>query len=89
MTFSLDKKQENKFISNYIINIETKYIKDRYLENGTFFIFNSKKFLKNKCRFFGKIGTFVMPKFKSYQIDDKEDLEIVSIFSKKYLKNSK
>ena len=30
-----------------------------------------------------------MPKFKSYQIDDKEDLEIVSILSKKYLKNSK
>ena len=83
--------KKNKFISNYNYKHRKprQYIKDRYLENGSFFIFNSKKFLKNKCRFFGKIGTFVMPKFKSYQIDDKEDLEIVSILSKKYLKNSK
>ena len=62
-------------------------IKNKYLENGSFYIFKATKFLKEKCRFFGKIGTFVMSKTYSFQIDDFEDIEIISSLRKKFKKN--
>ena len=57
-------------------------ISDKYLENGSFYIFKAEKFLKKKCRLFGKIGTFVMPKIYSFQIDDKEDIKIIKSLKK-------
>ena len=59
-------------------------ISDKYLENGSFYIFKAEKFLKKKCRLFGKIGTFVMPKIYSFQIDDKEDIKIISSLRKNF-----
>ena len=52
-------------------------IKEKFLENGSFYIFKSEKFLKEKCRLFGKIGYFAMNKIESLEIDDFEDLKIV------------
>lgn len=53
----------------------------KYLENGSFYIFNKKKFLKFKCRLFGKIGFYLMSKLNSFQIDDREDIDLInSIF---------
>ena len=52
-------------------------IKEKFLENGSFYIFNSKKFLKKKCRLFGKIGCFVMDKIYSFQIDDYGDVKLI------------
>ncbi len=43
-------------------------------ENGAFFIFSKKFFLKKKCRLGGRIGFSEMPYWRSFQIDDKEDL---------------
>lgn len=66
-----------------------QHIQPKYYENGSFFIFNKKKFLEKKNRFFGKIGAFPQKKFKSFQIDDLEDIFIInSIFKnmKKYEK---
>ena len=37
----------------------------KYLENGSFYIFDKKKFLKNKCRLFGKIGFYLIDKINS------------------------
>lgn len=87
--FVWKKNKNNKFIANYNYKHRKprQLIHDQYLENGSFFIFKSSKFLKNKCRLFGKIGTFILPKSKSFQIDEKEDLEILNILSKKYLYN--
>ena len=55
-----------------------QHIKPKYYENGSFFIFNKKKFLEKKNRFFGKIGAFPQKKFKSFQIDDPEDIFIIN-----------
>ena len=57
-------------------------IEEKYLENGSFYIFNSKKFLKKKCRLFGKIGVFIMNKVQSLEIDDREDLHLIRALKK-------
>ena len=58
-------------------------INKSFLENGSFYIFDKKKFLQNNCRLFGKIGIYLMKKISSFQIDDFEDVEIVKIIFKK------
>jgi len=57
-------------------------IGEKYLENGSFYIFNANKFIKKKCRLFGKIGVFIMNKVKSFEIDDKEDLDLLRTLKK-------
>ena len=59
-------------------------IKEKYLENGSFYIFKSKIFLKKKCRLFGKIGVYLMNKIQSLEIDDKIDLDLLRNL-KKYI----
>jgi len=45
-----------------------------YIENGSFYIFYRKNFLKFKNRLHGKIGIYKMPSISSNEIDDKNDL---------------
>ena len=73
-------KRGDKFIANYSLNKRPmrQQIKNKYFENGSFYIFNASKFLKKKCRLFGKIGTYEMSKIYSFQIDGKEDLKIIN-----------
>ena len=70
---------------NYKKRKRRQNIKDNFLENGSFFIFNKKKFIKYKCRLFGAIGTYDMPKSRSFQIDDFDDLNIINQLAKKFL----
>ena len=72
-------KKNNKFSANYSFRNRPmrQMISEKFLENGSFYIFNSKKFLKTKCRLFGKIGCFVMDKIYSFQIDDFDDVKII------------
>lgn len=46
-----------------------------YVENGAIYAFKSDGFKINKNRLFGKIGTVVMPKERSIDIDTKKDLD--------------
>ena len=71
---------------NYKNRLPRQYIKEKYLENGSFFIFKKKLFNKKKCRMFGKIGIFVQPTFESFQIDEKNDIPLIESIIK-YLKN--
>ena len=57
-------------------------IEKKYLENGSFYIFNAEKFLKEKCRLFGKIGCFTMGKVESFEIDNHEDLKLFNSLGK-------
>lgn len=61
-------------------------IKPKYLENGSFYIFNANKFLKEKNRLFKKIGFYEMKKVNSMQIDEPEDISIFNSL-KKYFYN--
>ena len=55
-------------------------------ENGAFYFFNVNKFLKKKCRLFGRIGAFIMPEERSIELDSKNDLKIIKNYF--LLKNS-
>ena len=55
----------------------TQNLNGYLVENGSFYIFNTKSFLKFKNRLHGKIGYYKMSKTSEFEIDDKEDLEII------------
>jgi len=56
-----------------------------FQENGSFYIFSAIGFKRNKNRLFGKIGTYEQKKFKSFQIDDIDDLKFLENLAKNYL----
>ena len=50
------------------------------VDNGSTYAFFVKDFLKQK-KFFGKkLKVYIMPKNKSFDLNDKEDLEILKAF---------
>ena len=53
-------------------------IQKNYLENGSFYIFKPFLLKHSNNRLSGKIGMYSMEKYKSFQIDSKEDLKICS-----------
>lgn len=53
---------------------------DQYIENGSIYIFNREKFLKQRTRLFGKIGVYEMRKDQSFQVDQKIDIKIIKKF---------
>ncbi len=61
-------------------------IKKTYLENGSFYIFKKKGFIKSGNRLFGKIGTYLVDKKFSYDIDEEIDFKINEIVKKKLIK---
>ena len=58
-------------------------IKKIYLENGSFYIFKKKGFIKSGNRLFGKIGAFLIDKKYCYDIDEEIDFKINEIVKKK------
>ena len=54
-----------------------------FFENGAFYIFNKKNFLKYQNRLHGKIGTYIMPEKRSIDIDEYEDFKLVKESLKK------
>tara|TARA_B100001121_G_scaffold204932_1_gene179330 strand:- start:74 stop:736 length:663 start_codon:yes stop_codon:yes gene_type:complete len=73
------KIKGKKLVANYNYKKRSRRqdIKNLILENGSFYIFKPKKFLKNKNRLFGKIGFYLMTKKKGFQIDDNLDIKII------------
>ena len=71
--------KNNALLSNYNFRKRKRRqdIKNNFLENGSFYIFNAEKFLKKKNRLFGKIGKYDMSKKTMFQIDDEIDLKII------------
>ena len=57
-------------------------MKYQIIENGSIYIFSTKKFLKYRNRLFGKIGIYPMSKLNSLQIDEKEDILLLKKFLK-------
>ena len=76
-----EKKYKNEIYSknyNYKKRPRSQDIKKKeYIENGSFYIFYRKNFLKYKNRLHGKITFYKMPKISLMEIDDNEDLELV------------
>ena len=77
--FFIWKENNKKLVANYNFKKRPRRqnIKEQFHENGSFYIFKTKNFLKYKCRLFKKIGFYEMEKIKSFQIDDIEDVKII------------
>ena len=54
-------------------------------ENGACYINKVSNIKNNKCRISGKIGTFELPSYTSYEIDEPEDWVIIENLMKKLL----
>ena len=59
--------------------------KPDYVENGAIYMFRPEVILKEKNRFGGNIGIFPNHFWQSFEIDDKEDWDLVELIFKKYL----
>lgn len=57
--------------------------KEYYLENGSIYIFKPQIIKENNNRFGGKIAIYQVPPWKSYEIDEPEDIEICEYFMQK------
>lgn len=77
-----NKKKLFSFSFNFKNRLRSQDLDNIYHENGSIFIFKTKKFLKYKNRIFGKFNFFEMSKSDSIDLDTKEDLKMI----KKYLK---
>lgn len=60
-------------------------IEEQFLENGSFYIFKPIILKKYSNFLGGKIGTFTMDMWKSFEIDEYSELEICELFMKKYI----
>ena len=52
-------------------------VKEKYVENGAFYISTKQALIKSKLRYSGKIGIVEMPLSRSFQIDNLDDLSII------------
>ena len=90
--FSADYFSWNKMDDNSIIPVDfdpkkrpNRQEKHRqFFENGAIFISKYSSFKKSKCRVSGKIGFYEMPMYLSYDINEKEDLQIIRGILKKF-----
>ena len=62
-------------------------MKPQFIENGSFYIFTPETILKSHDRFFGKIEMFAMEKWKSFEIDEIEDIQLCEYLMQNYLVN--
>ena len=103
-TSYLTKKFIWKKINNTLISLNYDYQKRKmrqdqkisYVENGALYIFNVKNLVITKNRLHKRIGTYVMPKNRSIEIDEPEDIKVLKIildkkpnYKKSILKNFK
>jgi CMP-N,N'-diacetyllegionaminic acid synthase len=64
-------------------------IKPRYLENGSIYVFSPELIRNERNRLGGKITIYEMPFWKSFQVDDRDDLEICEYYIKTRLLKQK
>lgn len=60
-----------------------------YLENGSFYIFRPDGLCLNKNRLHDNIGMYLMPPWKSYEIDNYNDIDICEFYMYKNILNKK
>lgn len=62
---------------------------EQFLENGSFYIFKPRILNKYNNFLGGRLGTVTMEFWKSFEIDDYEDLKFCELIMKNYLLNSR
>lgn len=86
--FYIWKKSKNSYSS---INYDYKHrprrqdFEEQYVENGSFYLFKPTILKKYHNQIAGKIGISLMEFWKSFEIDEKDDLFFLSILMKNYI----
>ena len=78
------KNRENPQSINYDYKDRKprQIIEKTYLENGSFYLFKPQVLIKENNRLGGDISLFLMDKYKMFQIDHIEDIELSSVIMK-------
>lgn len=84
--FVWEKKKSNPIPLNYDYKKRSRRqsIEKKFLENGSFYIFKPKNLFQYKNRLGGKIGLFLLEKYKSFQIDNASDISLCEAIMKYY-----
>jgi len=69
---------------DYLDRKPRQKIEKRYLENGSFYLFKPSLIRQTNNRLGGKIGIYVMKRFKMFQIDTPDDIELCSLMMSGY-----
>lgn len=87
--FIWQKNGTNFESENYDFKNRTRrqLIDTKYHENGSFYIFKPEILKQNNNRLGGKIGYHLMEEYKSFQIDEIEDLKLCEIIMNGYKLN--
>jgi len=86
--FFIWEKQKNVLKSlnyDYKNRKRRQEIKPQYVENGSFYIFTPKNIKKFNNQLSGKIGVSLMEFWKSFEIDNKNDVDFCETLMKRYL----
>lgn len=77
-------KTKTKIVADYSYKFRKRRqeLPEKYIENGSFYIFKKKQFIKYKNRLFGKLGIYKMSKIHSFEIDDLVDIKIINALKK-------
>lgn len=59
-------------------------VPSEYVENGAFYITSKERLLEYECRYSGKIGCYLMPFSRSFQIDTLDDIGIIEAIIEQY-----
>ena len=80
------KEDNGKLISttyDYKTRLPRQKIKPTFLENGSIYVLKTSVLLENNNRLGGKIVNYPMDPWKSFQIDEVEDIEICEYYMNK------
>jgi len=90
--FIWQKNHYNNFQSinyNYKKRPRRQEFQKQYVENGSFYIFKPNILRKYNNRFGGKIGITLMEFWKTFEINDKKDLELCKVIMNHYILKNK
>lgn len=69
---------------DYMSRKRRQSIEKRYLENGSFYVFRPRILRELNNRLGGKIGLYIMERYKMFQIDNPEDIMLVEAIMRGY-----
>lgn len=70
---------------DYLSRARRQDMEKQFIENGSFYVFTPQTIMQSHDRFFGKIDVFVMDKWKSFEIDEFEDIQLCERLMESYL----
>ncbi len=86
--FVWEKNDTNDYVSvtyDWRMRARRQDLKQRYLENGSFYILKPELLEKTNNRLGGKIGAFLMDSYKQFQIDSEEDFKFCQYIMQGFL----